>query len=325
MSRVLVVSGQECRKLLSIENCIPQMKKTFEQVSRGVVHQLQRSMLPTDNKNMFALMPALNEGEGIVGSKVIVFPGASLRGKDTDDGIVPLFDSVTGQLLAIVEGKSITVIRTAAATAAATDALARPDSSVLCILGCGRQGIAHARAICAVRPIKKICLWDGFDSSCANAVSQLGDLPVEIQVCPTGQEACKDADIICTTAGASQPILMGDWVKPGAHINAVGACSPIGREIDTKVLQRSDVFVDSTECALRDAGDLVIPILKGAYAPEQIRGEIGRVFLNELPGRTDPDQITLFETVGIAAEDLAAAQLIYQRAKEEGLGTWVNI
>ena len=325
MSRVLVISGEDCRKLLSIENCIPQMQKTFEQVSQGVVRQLQRAMLPTNAKNMFALMPALNEGEGIVGSKVIVFPGPGLRGKDTDDGIVPLFDSTTGQLLAIVEGKSITVIRTAAATAAATNALARQDSSVLCILGCGKQGIAHARAICAVRPIQKLCLGDGYDNSCAAAVEQLRDLGVQIQVCPTGQQACKDADIICTIAGASQPILMGDWVKPGAHINAVGACSPFGREVDTKTLLRSDVFMDSTECALRDGGDLVIPIQAGEYSKEDIKGEIGQVFLGSLPGRTSLEQITLFETVGIAAEDLAAAQYIYQQAVQKELGTWVNI
>lgn len=329
MNKTLIVNRQLCGQLLTLEACIPAMTDTLISASKNEIKMLQRNMIPHDSGNMLALMPASLLDKKVTGSKVIIFPGPQARKDGTNQGIVPLFDTESGALLAVVDAELITVVRTAATSAAATDVLARKDASSVAILGAGNQGKAHAEAMALIRPIKDVYVWDMFPAAIEAACGQLSEkLPgVNVIPCQTAEEAVKNADIVCTVTSTKTdaPFLKGSWLKEGVHVNAVGACSPVAREIETDVLTRSRVFLDWTEAALRDAGDLIIPLNKGEISKEHFIGEIGKVMTGELPGRLSDSDITLFETIGISVEDIAAAHLIYEKAKEQNLGVWLEI
>ncbi len=329
MNKTLIVGREDCARLLTLEDCIPAMRDTLVAACKGEIKMLQRQMITHASGNSLALMPATLLPRGITGSKVIIFPGPQAKKDKSNQGIVPLFDTESGALKAIVDGEVITVIRTAATSACATDALARKDASSVAILGAGNQGKAHVEAMAHIRDIKRVYIWDMFPQAVDAAIAYLkGKLPgVELIACPTAEEAVRDADIICTVTSSRDdvPCLEGRWIKKGAHINAVGACSGVTREIDAETINRARVYIDWEEAAMRDAGDLIIPIKSGEVKKEHILGEVGKVFTGELKGRTSDDDITLFETIGISVEDIAAAYLIYEKAKAEGCGTEVEI
>lgn len=329
MNKTLIVNRSLCQELLTLEDCIPAMRDTLIAASKNEIKMLQRMMIPHEGGNMLALMPASLLSKKVTGSKVIIFPGPEARKNGTNQGIVPLFDTDTGALKAIVDGEVITVIRTAATSAAATDVLARKDASTVAILGAGNQGRAHAQAMALVRDIKKVYIWDMFPAAVDAAMAVLKDkMPgVELIPCQTAQEAVKDADIVCTVTSTKgdQPFLKGEWLKAGAHLNAVGACSGSAREVETSVVQRCRVFYDWEEASMRDAGDLVIPINKGEVRKEDLIGEVGKVMTGEMAGRTSDEEVTMFETIGISVEDVAAAQLIFEKAAGKNLGVWVEI
>ena len=226
-----------------------------------------------------------------------------------------------------IRDRCITTIRTAATSASATRLLAREDASVLGILGAGKLGRAHVEAISLVRPIKKVYIWDivpeAVDAYCAEMTKAYPN--ITFIPCKTAKEAVVDADILCTVTKAQEPIVEGEWLKSGVHINAVGACSPVAREMATSVVQKARVYVDKTEAALRDGGDLVIPMNAGEWSADKVVGEVGEILLGKLEGRKTAEEITMFETVGIAVEDLASAYLIYQKAKEQGIGLEVEL
>ncbi len=326
MSKTRIISKAQAEELLTMKDCVGAMEDTLRDVAAGATSMLQRSMMPQQKGNMFALMAADNQQQGLCGVKAIVFPGAEARQKGTNQGIVPLFDSATGALLAIVEAECITAVRTAATSAAATKVLARPDSRHLAILGAGRIGRLHIEAMLQVLPIEKVTVWnrtpERAESCCQWARQTFG---LQAAACPTAREAVEQADVVCTITQAKTPILEGAWLKPGAHINAVGACSAQARELDSAAVQRSRIYLDRRDAALRDGGDLAIPLAAGELAMENIIGEVGQVMLGQVEGRQNDGQITLFESVGIAVEDLAAAALIYRLACEKGVGTEVEI
>ncbi|MBE6994638.1 MAG: ornithine cyclodeaminase family protein [Ruminococcaceae bacterium] len=329
MNKTLIVNRELCRQLLSLQDCIPAMSDVLIAASRGEVKMLQRSMIPHQSGNMLALMPATLLPLHVTGSKVIIFPGPKARKNGTNQGIVPLFDTETGALTAIVDAELITVVRTAATSAAATDALARKDARSVAILGAGNQGRAHAEAMTLIRHIEEIYIWDQFPAAVEAAVEHLSKrLPgVKLIPCATAEEAARNADILCTVTSSrgDTPFLKGEWLKPGAHLNAVGACSPTSREVDTETVRRCKVFLDWREAALRDAGDLIIPLTKGEITEDHFAGDVGKVLTGELPGRESDEEITMFETIGISVEDIAAAQLIADKARAAGLGVEVEI
>lgn len=326
MNKTRIIGRKEAEQLLTMPDCIDAMEQTLRDISAGQTAMLQRSMLPQPQDNKFALMAASNRQQGICGVKAIVFPGPQAKAQGTNQGIVPLFDCNTGALLAIVDAECITAVRTAASSAAATRVLARPDSETLAILGAGRIGRLHIQAICQARPIRRVLVWnrtpEKAEQCCQWAREAFG---LEAQACPEARQAVEQADIVCTITQAKEPILQGQWLKPGAHINAVGACSGNARELDTQAVQRGRIYLDQREAALRDGGDLAIPLAAGQLSMDSIIGEVGQVLLGQIPGRQSPEEITLFESVGIAVEDLAAAQLIYQKACRQGLGVEVEI
>lgn len=326
MNKTLIVSRELCTRLLTVEDCIPAMAETLTAAAQGAVKMLQRSMIPHDSGCKLAIMPATMVPRQVTGAKVIIFAGPSARG--TSQGIVPLFDTETGALKAIVDAELITVVRTAATSGAATDILARKDAASLAILGCGKQGRAHARAVCAVRDIKTVYLWNRSPGNLQTAMTELAQaLPgVRLVPCATPEEAVRDADVVCTTTnGRGGIVLEGAWLKPGAHVNAVGACSGANREVDTETVRRSKVYFDWSEASLRDGGDLAIPLQAGELTPEHFMGDLGLVTVGRLEGRTNDREITLFESVGLSVQDVAAANLIYEKAKAQGLGLWAEI
>ncbi|MBQ5813334.1 MAG: ornithine cyclodeaminase family protein [Clostridia bacterium] len=329
MNKTLIVNRELCTQLLSIEECIPAMRDTLISATKGEIKMLQRQMIPHEGGNMLALMPASLLSKNVTGSKVIIFPGPETKKTRTNQGVVPLFDTVTGALLAIVDAELITVVRTAATSAAATDVLARKDASSVAILGAGNQGKAHAEAMTYIRDIKTVYVWDMFPAAVEAAVEHLkAKFPgVEIIACETAEQAVKDADIVCTVTAmkADAPFLKGEWLKEGAHVNAVGACSGNAREIETSVVKRCKIYYDWEEATMRDAGDLAIPMRNGEVTMDDFMGEVGSVMLDKLEGRVNEKEITLFETIGISVEDIAAAYQIYEKAKEQNLGVWLEI
>lgn len=329
MNKTLIVNRELCTQLLSVRDCIPAMRDTLMAAAQNEIKMLQRQMIPHSSGNMLALMPASLLTKQVTGSKVIIFPGPQARKDGTNQGIVPLFDTESGALLAIVDGELITVVRTAATSAAATDVLARKDASSVAILGAGNQGKAHAEAMCCVRDIRKVYVWDQFPAAIEAACAVLREkLPqVEVIPCDTPEAAVRDADIVCTVTSTKgdAPFLKGEWLKAGAHLNAVGACSAAAREVETSVVRRCKVYYDWEEATMRDAGDLIIPMQAGEVKKEDFMGEVGSVMLGKLEGRTDDREITMFETIGISVEDIAAAYQIYEKAKAQGLGVWLEI
>ena len=324
MAKTKLISKKLFNQILDEKSLIDCMKETLVSISEGKTAMLQRMMLPAEEGNLFALMTAKNDSSHIIGSKVIVFPGPVAGKNDTARGLVPVYDSVTGAILAIVDGEGITVRRTAATSAAATDALAKKDAPNLAILGCGRQGKAHAVSISKVRDLKTVTLWDKFPEAAKAAAEYLQKMipGVTCVCCDDVKSAVENADIICTCVGkCDAPFLEGEWVKPGCHINAVGACSGDCREMDTATVVKSKIYLDYTPAALRDGGDVVIPLKNGELDESAILGEIGNVLNGTLKGRESDEEITLFETVGLAVEDLECANLVYRLAEKFGFGT----
>ncbi len=326
MKKTLIINQKEVRQLLKMDLCIEAMEECLKDVSLGATEMLQRTMIHHPNGNILAGMASSLHNKNITGSKVIIFPGAETKKAGTNQGIIPIFNIETGKLMAIVDGEIITGVRTAAATAVATGWLARGDASSLAILGTGKLGRLHVDAIKLVRDIRRVTVWNINPQSAADLCNYITEkYSIEAVACATARDAVEQADIICTTSKSFTPILHGSWLKPGAHINAVGACSAYARELDTEAIVNSRVYCDKLEAVLRDAGDILIPIQEGAINSEHIVGEIGNVMLGKLGGRQSTDEITVFETVGIAVEDLAAAWLVYQQAKAHGIGIEVEI
>lgn len=319
MSETLLLNKEETASLLDLPACIQEMKKVFCAISEKKATMLPRGMLPTSAQNLFAVMPALNEESGLCTAKVIVFPGG--HAKESAQGILPLFSAEDGSLKAIVEAQSLTAARTAAASAAATDLLAAKNAQRLALLGAGRLAEAHLQAIRQVRPIKTVYLWARSEEKGRAFCEAHSEPGLELIFCDSVKQAVQNAQIICTLTKSAQPLLKGEWVPKGAHINAVGACSADAREVDTACVQKARVFCDERGACLQDAGDLLIPIEEGCFTPAQIAGEVGEAALGRIAGRETEEEVTLFESVGLSAEDLAAAELVYRFAKQRGAGT----
>jgi ornithine cyclodeaminase len=232
-----------------------------------------------------------------------------------------LFDTQSGRLLAIVDATAVTEIRTAAVSALATRLLAQPGAGDLAILGSGTQARAHLEAMLAVRPIRRIRVWSRNEDNAkrfATAARQRFERDVEVMA--TATAAVRGADLICTTTSAQTPILLGEWISPGAHINAVRSSVPFARELDTAAVARSRLFVDRRESALNEAGDFLFPKQEGAINDDHILGELGELLLGRVQGRTSDHEITLFKSLGLAIEDVAAAHYIYHQARVKEAG-----
>jgi len=327
-SGVLVLSQEDVERLLTMPECIEAVDQALRDAARGEVVLPVRSIvwLP-DRHGLLGVMPGYLGTGNVLGIKVItVMPGNHGTPYHSHQGVVLLFDAERGRLLSILDATAITAIRTAAASAVATRALARPDASDLAVLGTGVQAAAHIEAMRAVRPVRRVRAWSRSSANArAFAASESARHGIQVEPAASAREAVDGADLICTVTSACDPVLEGAWISPGAHVNAVGACVPRCRELDSHAVGRARVYVDHRPAALAEAGDLLIPIAEGVIDESHILGEIGGVLIGAVPGRQTGDDVTLYKSLGIAVEDLAAAARAHANAHAARAGTTITI
>jgi len=293
----MVLSEEDVRSLLRMEELIPAIADALRDLSSGRVEQPMRLVLPvSEHQGFFGVMPAYG---GALGAKLVTFCPNN-KGVPTHHAMILLFRPETGEPLVTMDGRLITEMRTAAASAVATDALAREDVSVLAILGSGVQARSHLEALRLVRKFREVRVWSPRNSR--EFARQFN-----ISASASAEEAVRGADVIVVATAATTPVLMGEWLSPGAHINAVGATRPNWRELDDEALRKARLYVDSREAAMKESGDII--------AAGHIFAEIGEVIAGLKSGRTSDEEITLFKSVGVAVEDIAAADLVYRKAQ----------
>jgi len=326
--QILIVNQSEVRQLLPMAECIEVMAEALKTLARGQVILPLRPVLWLPEKvGALGMMPAYMEDLQIMGLKIVsVFPGNHGTEYDSHMGAVMLFETKHGQPLAIMDATEITAIRTAAVSGVATRLLASESAGNLAILGSGTQARTHLEAMLHCRKIRWVRVWSRNPENgrrFAERESRRHNITVEFM--PTVQAALQGADIICTTTSSPDPILLGNYLSPGCHINAVGSSVPFARELDTEAVVQSRLFVDRRESTLNEAGDFLIPKKEGAIGDGHIQGEIGDILLGRVKGRKSEEEITLFKSLGLAVEDLASANHIYKKATQKGLGTLVEL
>jgi ornithine cyclodeaminase/alanine dehydrogenase-like protein (mu-crystallin family) len=320
---VLILDERQVQELLDPAGCLEAMAAALTALAREEVFLPLRPMIrPPGETSLLGLMPVHRGGEQpAYGLKTVaVVPDNPTRGLDPHQGTVTIFDGETGQTVAVVNATPITAIRTAACSALATRVLAREDARVLAIVGAGHQAKAHVPALLGVRDFAEVRVA----SRSMQAAGALRGLDERVRPVASVEEAVKDADVVVTATSSAEPVLRREWLGDGAHVNAVGSCFPHTRELDSATVADSAFFVDRLESAENEAGDYLIPLAEGAVQPGHIRAELGEVLIGAHPGRTSPDELTVFESLGVAVEDLFAAEYVLRRAREAGVGTTVD-
>jgi ornithine cyclodeaminase len=318
MNSLPFIDAAAVARLLPMHECIVAMERAFRALGQGDAEQPLRQVLalPGGRGSLYCMPAWLGPADdGALAVKLItLFPGNAGTDRETHQGVIVLFDPHHGGVRAVIEAASVTAVRTAAVSALATRLLARADASVLAILGAGVQAHSHLEAMLAVRPIREVRVWSRTERHArAFAERARARHGVRIDVASSAEIAVRDALIICTVTGATEPVLHGNMVAPGAHINAVGASTSRTRELDSALVVRSHVYVDSRTSALAEAGDLLIPMVEGVITADHIRGDLADLVCGTVTGRTNDEEITIFESLGLAVEDAAAALHIHTR------------
>ncbi len=341
---LLVLSGDGVRQVLGYARCADAMRAALVARARGEVFQPLRSVLrPEGAAGFMALMPSYQSGPAAgYGLKAIcITPGNPAAGLDSHQGIVLLSSPQTGEPLAVLNASAVTEIRTAAVSAVATSLLARPEADVLAIVGTGVQARSHLMALGATMKLSEVRVAgstpakaSAFASGVAPAAlaevaaqtgtGSAGDL--RLIACDSVADAVGGAGIVVTATSSAAPVLDRAWLAPGTHVNAVGACLPHARELDTPTVAGSALFADSRESVLAESGDYLLAAADGGVGPGHIRAEIGDLLAGLAPGhgRRDAEEITIFESLGLAVEDLAAAAVAFDAARESGIGAWID-
>ena len=304
---LLVLSEHDVERLLTMEECIEAMADVLAELARGGLHQPLRFLTRAEGSpGLMGFMPARRGGASPTWSlkEIVVAPDNPKRGLDAHQGAVLLHDGDTGELRAILNASPITAIRTAAVSAVATRLLARKGSRRVAILGAGVQGKAHEQALRVVLPEAEIHVWNRASGESI-------------------EDALRDADVVCTCTSAGEPILRREWLAPGAHVNAVGSSVPSARELDTATVRDGSLFVDRRESTLNESGDFLEAAREAGLGPEHIKAELGELLVGSHPGRTGDDELTVFKSLGLGVEDLAAAELVVRKAREQGVGVEV--
>ena len=317
MSKVRVIDEHDVRRLLPMAECVDLMAAALAALARGEVHNPLRFVIrPPDEPSLMGLMPAHRRGDAPYWSlkALTIVPGNSSRGLDSHQGFVALFDGETGEPRALMNAGGITAVRTAAVSGVATPLLARDDVRTLSILGTGTQARSHLDAMHAVRSFDRVLVWSASGRSLDGAESVA-----------TAEEAVREADVLVTVTSSAEPVVQRGWLKPGVHVNAVGSSIPSARELDTQTMADASLFVDRRESTLNEAGDFLFPQREGAIGPESIRAEIGELLVGAAEGRRSFEEITVFKSLGLAVEDLAAAEYVLNRAEAENAGTVVSL
>ena len=296
----MFLDEEKVRSLLAMADLIPAMAGALRDLSEGKVRQPLRQVLPiSKHTGFFGVMPA--SSGGALGAKLVTFYPDN-KGIPTHHAMILLFRPETGEPLVTMDGRLITEMRTAAVSAVATDHLARTETSVLAILGSGVQAQSHLEALRIVRKFREVRVWS--PRHAREFASKFG-----VSAAASAEEAVRSADVIVVATSATTPVLLGEWLSPGAHINAVGATRPDWRELNDDALRKARIYVESREAATKESGDII--------AAGKIFAELGEVVAGSKPGRQSDDEITLYKSVGVAVEDIVAADLVYQRARAE--------
>lgn len=326
--QVLIINGKEVRQLLPMHECMDVMARALATLARGdAILPLRPVLWLPDKRGALGMMPSYLGDVGALGLKVVtVFPGNHGTQYDSHIGAVLLFESEHGQLLAMLDASEITAIRTAAVSGVATRLLAREDAHTLAILGSGVQAKSHLSAMLVARDIDHVRVWSrDAENAQRFAEREAKRHGVPVEAVATAQQAVTGVDIVCTTTSAREPVLLGEWLEPGMHINAVGSSVPFTRELDGAAMAKARLYVDRRESTLNEAGDFLLAKAEGAIDDAHILGEIGEILLGSRTGRERQDEITMFKSLGLAIEDLAAAEYIYGKALTAGVGTAVEL
>jgi ornithine cyclodeaminase len=305
-----------------MDDLIAAMEAALVAFCTGTVAQPLRTIVDAGGRGFFGVMPAYLPGPDALGAKLVtLFPGNARAGLPTHLATIVLLDAATGALVAIIDGRYITEARTAAVSAVSVALLAREEASTLAIVGAGVQGRSHLEAITRVRSIRDVRVWSPTESSRLEFLREMQPkTAAAISIARSAREAVEGADIVVLATAARQPVVQNDWIADGVHVCAVGACRPDQREMDSALVARAKLFVDSRTGATSEAGDVIIPMKEGAIDASHIAGELGEVAAGTRPGRTSPGEVTIFKSLGMAVEDVAAAHLAFTKASERGLG-----
>ena len=324
-----ILSRSDVQRALAMRDAIAIVRDAYAQLSAGQATVPLRVPIPIEQHNGVTLfMPAHLQTSDALAIKIVsVHNDNPAQGLPLIHALVVVIDASTGKPLAAMEGGYLTALRTGAASGVATDLLARRDARVAAIFGAGIQGRTQLRAICAVRALERVLVFDAIRASVEKFVVEMRDqVSADLRVADSPRDAVRDADVICTATTSKQPVFDGNDLKPGAHINAIGAYTPTMQEIDEITLQRAHkIVVDSRVAALAEAGDLIIAIKNGAISEANIYAEIGEIALGKKPGRERDDEITYFKSVGNAVQDASIARAIYDAALKNGAGVEVAL
>ena len=328
---MLLLTADEVRRALPMNEAIEAMKNAYASLSNGTAVVPLRTRLPIpDSEALSLFMPAFvqaEHGRALAIKVVSLFPTNPTRGLAYIQAAVLVFEPETGRAIALLEGSSLTAIRTGAAGGAAIDLLARPDSKVAAIFGAGAQGRTQLEAACTSRQIETAFIFDPDPQKAQTFAAEMngkGPIPGDIRVASSAREAVEHADIICTATTSLRPVFQDKDVRSGTHISAVGSYRPDMQEVPAETVQRARVFVDSRSASLVVAGDLIQPMQARLFDESHICGELGEVILHRIPGRQSDDEITYFKSVGIAVQDAMAAQVALNNARKMNIGTEVD-
>jgi ornithine cyclodeaminase len=307
-----IIDAKTVRERLTYAACIPLVREAMIALSAGQTRQLLRSVIPLANDHMFGIMPGALSVDGVFGAKLIsVWPENFARGAPSHQGVVVLFDPVTGAPTCVADAGAVTAIRTAAASAAATDALARADATRLAVLGYGEQAEGHIRAIAEVRPIAEVRVWGRDPARAADFAARVAaETGLAVMSAASVQIAVDSADIVCTCTHAAEPILMGRWLAPGVHVNLVGSSVAGPSEVDDDVVAMSRFIADSRAGVLAQGAEFLRAKAAGRVNDEHVVAEIGQVLSGAAPGRQSHDQVTAYKSLGHIVQDLAAVSYL---------------
>jgi len=325
MSALLVLAHEDVKRLLPMEECIELMAEELADLAHGGSWQPLRFVVrPPEEQSLMGLMPAHRTSpEPAYGLKTVcIFPGNPARGLDAHQGGVMLFDGETGELRALIDASAVTSIRTAAVSAVATRALARPDSKVLAILGSGVQARAHLEAMAKVLSFEQAHVWSR-TAEHAQAFAAEAEAPFPVEAAGSAEAAVREADVVVTVTSAREPIVERGWLAPGTHVNAVGSSIPTARELDSATIAAAALFVDRRESTVNESGEYLRAVEEEGIGLDHIRAELGELLVGSYDGRRSDEELTVFVSLGLAVEDLASAEYLHRRARSEGVGAVV--
>jgi len=325
---IRILSSDDVRQALPMRRAIEAMKRAFAQLSTGQADVPLRVALEVPQHNGVTLfMPAYLSADDQMAVKIVsVFNDNPAQGLPLIHALVVVVDATTGRPAAVMDGTYLTALRTGAASGAATDLLARQDTRTVTIFGAGAQGRTQLEAVCAVRPIQEAWVYDVSPEQAAAYAAEMSQrLSLPVRVAETPAEAVRQADVICTATTSSNPVFEDSDVRPGTHINSVGAYTPQMQEIPAETVLRAKVVIDHRKASLAEAGDLLIPLQQGLMTEAHIHAELGEIIAGLRPGRASPEGITLFKSVGVAVQDVAAASAVLEAAQRLGMGSEVAL